>query len=61
MYEIINGNNIIIEIVNENWIIMLLFYSIIRGMFPDSKLIQLIGNSFSNMFPIFRSKGDGKR
>ena len=56
MYEIINGNEIIIQFVSDNWIILLLFYSIVRGRFPDSKLIQVVGASFSNMFPIFKGK-----
>lgn len=56
MYEIINGNDLIMEFVSNNWIILLLFYSIVRGMFPDSKLIQIVGASFSSMFPIFRGK-----
>jgi hypothetical protein len=56
MYEIINGNEIIIQFVSDNWIILLLFYSIVRGMFPDSKLIQLVGTSFASMFPVLRRK-----
>jgi hypothetical protein len=56
MYEIIKGNEIILQFVSDNWIILLLFYSIVRGMFPDSKLIQIIGASFASMFPVLRKK-----
>ena len=56
MYEIIKGNEIILQFVSDNWIILLLFYSIVRGMFPDSKLIQIIGASFSSMIPVLRKK-----
>ena len=56
MYEIIKGNEIILQFVSDNWIILLLFYSIVRGMFPDSKLIQVVGASFANIFPIFKKK-----
>lgn len=56
MYEIVNGNEIILQFVSDNWMILLLFYSVIRGMFPDSKLIQIVGASFANMFPVLKRK-----
>ena len=52
--DIIKGNEILLQFVSDNWMILLLFYTVVRAMFPNSKLILNIGASFSSMFPIFR-------
>jgi len=51
-------NQWLIELIKENWMGMILFYSITRAMFPNSKILTAIGESFSNLFPVFKKKGE---
>lgn len=52
-------NDWLIEAIAENWMGLILLYSIIRAMFPNSKMLNAIGESFANVFPVFRKKDGG--
>jgi hypothetical protein len=54
--NIFDGNAYLLEIVEKNWICLLLAYQMIRSMFPDNKVLKSIGESFSGIFPVFRKK-----
>lgn len=49
-------NQWLIELIKENWMGLILLYSVIRAMFPNSKMLTATGEAFSNLFPVFRKK-----
>jgi hypothetical protein len=49
-------NQWLIEVIKENWMMLILLYGIVRAMFPNSKMLTAIGEAFSNLFPVFRKK-----
>lgn len=48
------GNELLRELIDKNWEPMLVAYCIIRSMFPDNRLLRVIGEVFSSRFPIFK-------
>lgn len=58
MMTIPDCNAWLIEFIGKNWMPLLLVYSTIRTMFPDSKVLKSIGAAFAGMFPVFGKKDD---
>lgn len=50
----IEGNEILREIIDKNWEPILITYCVVRAMFPSNKLLQVIGDVVSSRFPIFK-------
>lgn len=55
----IDSNQFLIDFIGSNWMGMIIVYSIFRAMFPNSRTLTAIGESFSGLFPVFR-KGEKK-
>ena len=56
-----DGNAWINDFIGKNWMLLILLYNMLTVIFPDSAALKAIGQSFSRMFPVFRSKGDDKK
>lgn len=56
-----DGNAWINDFIGKNWMLLILLYNMLTVIFPDSAALKAIGQSFSRMFPVFRTKGDGKK
>ncbi|MDD5532381.1 MAG: hypothetical protein PHC52_06285 [Syntrophales bacterium] len=54
----IYSNEWLIKFVGENWMALLILYGAVRAMYPDSKILNAIGEGFANLFPVFRKKGE---
>jgi hypothetical protein len=51
-----DGNAFINDMINNNWMLLILLYNILSTIFPDSKALKAIGEGFSKMFPVFKRK-----
>ena len=56
----IDSNQILVDFIGANWMALIIIYGIFRAMFPNSKILGAIGESLSNLFPIFRKKDDSR-
>lgn len=56
MIEVPNTNAWLTQFVGDNWVAMYILWSTLSGMFPGSKLLKSLGESFSGIFPVFRKK-----
>ncbi len=52
------SNEFLIKFIGENWMFLLILYGIFKAMFPNSKILNAVGEGFSNLFPVFRKKGE---
>lgn len=50
-------NQWLIEAIGENWMALIIIYGIIKAMFPNSKVLNAIGETFAGLFPVFKNKG----
>ena len=48
-----SSNQWLTDFIGQNWMGMVILYSIVRSMFPNSKMLNGIGQTFSGMFPVF--------
>ena len=55
----IDTNTWLIEFIGKNWMVMLIIYGVFAAMFPASKILAAIGETFSGLFPVFRKKPRG--
>ena len=51
-----SSNQWLTDFIGQNWMGMVILYSIVRSMFPNSKMLNAIGQTFSGMFPVFRKE-----
>jgi hypothetical protein len=49
----IDSNTFLIDFVNNNWMGLVMLYSIVRSIFPNNKVLKAIGEAFSARFPVF--------
>jgi len=55
----INTNQWLVDFIGSNWMALIVIYGIFRAMFPTSRILTAIGESFSGLFPVFgRGKTD---
>jgi len=47
----IYSNAWLIEFIGENWMALLILYGVAKAMFPESQILNSIGQGFSNIFP----------
>lgn len=52
----IDSNTFLIDFENNNWMRLVMLYSIVRSIFPNSKVLTAIGDGVSNVFPILKGK-----
>lgn len=50
----INGNELLGDFIKNNWMVLLLIYWFAKSIFPNSKILSSLGESISNLFPIFK-------
>lgn len=53
---IIDGNAILTELVSKNWMPLLIVFAVLKAFFPNSKILNAIGEAISSRFPIFKGK-----
>lgn len=52
----IYSNAWLIEFIGENWMALLIIYGVAKAMFPNSKILNSVGDGFAGIFPVFRKK-----
>jgi hypothetical protein len=52
----IDTNTFLIDFINNNWMGLVMLYSIVRSIFPNSKVLTAIGEGVSGVFPMLRGK-----
>ena len=52
----IDTNKWLVDCIGSNWMLMIIVYGAFRAMFPNSKVLGAIGESFAGLFPVFRKK-----
>jgi len=52
----IDTNTFLIDFINNNWMGLIMFYSIIKSIFPNSKVLTAIGEGVSNVFPMLKGR-----
>lgn len=52
----IYSNAWLMEFIGYNWMALLIIYGVLKAMYPNSKILNSIGQGFSNIFPVFRRK-----
>ncbi len=56
----IDSNNWLVDFIGNNWMGLTLVYMGLKAMFPNSKLLNAIGEGAKGMFPQFRKNGSGQ-
>jgi len=51
-----DGNKLVMDLVSYNWLPMLILWAFLKALFPSWKLLDRIGERFSQIFPQFRKK-----
>ncbi len=54
------SNRFINDFISNNWILLLLWWSVFKGLFPNSRFLESMGNSISTIFPAFK-RSEGRR
>jgi hypothetical protein len=52
------SNQWLTEFIGNNWMGLIILYGAAKAVFPNSKILGAIGSGFSNIFPVFRKKGE---
>jgi hypothetical protein len=54
----IYSNVWLIDFIGNNWLALAILYGVLTAIFPDSRVLSAIGESFSERFPVFKKKGE---
>lgn len=51
-----DSNTFLVQFIGDNWMAMIIIYAIFRAMFPNSRILTAVGETFSGLFPVFKQK-----
>ena len=54
----INGNQFLIDLIGNNWMVLIIVYGVFRAALPNSRILSAIGEGFSNLFPVLQRKSN---
>ncbi len=52
----IDGNALFTEFISKNWMPLVFFFAILKAIFPDSRILNAIGEMISTKLPILKGK-----
>jgi len=52
----IDGNALFTEFISKNWMPLLTLFAILKVLFPESRILNAIGELISSRLPILKKK-----